>query len=161
MLTKNDFPERKEFPVELQNFYLSPPISINDFNQDFSFICLLIKESEINNQKNGLFSSYSGKRPDQIHYSVGIGLIEEKSINYGTHEVESKLKEFKRYFEKKFNGNKYCQVNYCILSAPKISQKIARELKRDRNKNDLLIYKHNEKPFKIGNSPVYFVERDK
>ncbi len=124
-------------------------------------ICLLIKEDVINDQKKGVFSLYNGKRPDEIHYSIGIGLIEEKTTNYGISKVESQLKDFKHYFEYKFADNKYCQIKYCVLVAKKLSQKMAKEIKINKSKNNSLYYKHNGKPFKIGKTPVYFVMRSK
>ncbi|AFV22840.1 hypothetical protein Mpsy_0631 [Methanolobus psychrophilus R15] len=115
--------------------------------------------NEIDNGKNGIFSNYIGKRPDEIHYSIGIGLIEEKSRNYAATDIKNKFTQFKHYFENKYQDNKLCSIGYCVLIADKFSEKIKRELKV--NKDNRLVYAHNKnKHFKIGNAPVFFVKRE-
>ena len=158
MLTKGDFPKKDSFPKEIQQFYLKSPKSFAKFPQEHKLVCLLVDADEIDNHKDGVFSEYGGKRPDQIHYSVGIGLIEEKSNNFGVTDVEKKFSEFKYYFEKKYDGNKLCKVKYCVLTAFKLSEKMQTELTISKSDNTL-VYSHSKnKQFKIGNAPVYFVK---
>jgi hypothetical protein len=162
MLTRDKFPQKTEFPHELQPFYICPPKSVENFNKDHCLTCLLVDSEEIDNLKNGVFSNYTGKRPDQIHYSIGIGLIEYKSTNFSVTDIKEKLSQFKRYFENKYLDNKLCNVKYCVLLAYKLSDKVRRELEIN-NKNNLLVYKHSKKktPFTIGNVPVYFYKIDR
>ena len=117
MFIKNNFPQKDQFPQDLQTFYLRSPKSIKDFTDDFRFVCLLIDENEIDNHKTGIFSDYSGKRPDQIHYSIGLGLIEDKSTNYGKSRIENQFSEFRKYFENKYNEH-VCKIKYFVLYAP-------------------------------------------
>lgn len=136
-----------------------PPKSFAKFPQEHNLVCLLVDADEIDNHKSGVFSEYNGKRPDQIHYSVGIGLIEDKSNNYGVTDVKEKFSQFKNYFETKYDTNKYCKIHYCVLAAFKLSEKMKTELAINKNDNTL-VYLHNRmKQFKIGNAPVYFVKR--
>lgn len=159
MLTKDDFPKKEFFPQEIQQFYLMSPKSFAKFPQEHNLVCLLVDADEIDNHKDGVFSEYDGKRPDQIHYSVGIGLIEEKSNNFGVTDVKEKFSQFKYYFEKKYDGNELCEVKYCVLTAFKLSEKMQTELTISKN-DSTLVYSHNKnKQFKIGNAPVYFVRR--
>ena len=158
MLTKDDFPKKDSFPKEIQQFYLKSPKPFAKFPQEHNLVCLLVDADEIDNHKDGVFSEYDGKRPDQIHYSVGIGLIEEKSNNFGVTDVKEKFSQFKYYFEKKYDGNKLCKVKYCILTAFKLSEKMQTELTISKSDNTL-VYSHSKnKQFKIGNTPVYFVK---
>jgi hypothetical protein len=158
MLTKRDFPKKEQFPADLQSFYLNPPKSIKDFCGNFNYTCLLIDESEIDKQNNGIFSDYHGKRPDQIHYSIGIGLIENKSTNYGKNRIESQFTEFKRYFESKYNEH-VCKIKYFVLYAPILSDKLKKELKLKSNDNTLVYASKQNKQFKINNIPVYFIRK--
>lgn len=161
MLTQKKFPDKNAFPPELQKFYLSPPKRLNDFYEEHNLTCLLVDTDEIDNTNGGIFSSYTGKRPDEIHYSIGIGLIEDKSTNYGATDISQKFIEFKRYFEAKYNDNRLCNVKYCVLKAYKLSEKIKKELTINE-KDNRLMYAHNKtKPFQIGGAPVYFVKRDR
>jgi len=160
-LTKDDFPKKEFFPQEIQQFYLMSPKSFAKFPQEHNLVCLLVDADEIDNQKSGIFSEYNGKRPDQIHYSIGIGLIEDKSNNFGVTDVKAKFSQFKDYFEKKYGSNKYCKVNYCVLEAFKLSEKMQTELTISKNNNTLVFLHNNKKQFKIGNAPVYFVKRRK
>lgn len=163
MLPKNDFPKKEFFPPEIQQFYLISPKSFEQFPYEHNLVCLLVDNNEIDNQKNGIFSEYTGKRPDQIHYSIGIGLIEDKSNNYGVTDVKEKFSQFKYFFEKRYGTNNCCKVKYCVLSAFRLSEKMKTELTISKNDNTL-VYSHNNnnnnnKQFKIGNAPVYFVKR--
>ena len=160
MFTNNDFPKKESFPQEIQKFYLVSPKFIAKYPKEHNLICLLVDADEIDNHKNGVFSEYDGKRPDQIHYSVGIGLIEEKSNNFGVTDVKEKFSQFKYYFENKYDGNKLCKVEYCVLTAFKLSEKMQTELAISKNDNTLVYsHKKKKKQFKIGNAPVYFVKR--
>lgn len=149
------------FPREIQQFYLMSPKSFTKFPHEHNLVCLLVDDNEIDNQKNGVFSEYNGKRPDQIHYSIGIGLIENKSNNFGVTDVKEKFTQFKYYFENKYGDNNFCKVEYCVLAAYRLSQKMKTELIINKNDNTL-IYAHNKnKQFKIENAPVYFVKRSR
>lgn len=159
MLTKDDFPKKEFFPQEIQQFYLMSPKSFEKFPQEHNLVCLLVDADEIDNHKSGVFSEYDGKRPDQIHYSVGIGLIEDKSNNYGVTDVREKFRQFKYYFEKKYDDNEFCKVKYCVLAAFKLSEKMKTELAISQNDNTLVYLHKKKKQFKIGNAPVYFVKR--
>ena len=158
MLTKNDFPKKDSFPKEIQPFYLESPKQFAKFPQKHNLVCLLVDANEIDNNKDGIFSEYDGKRPDQIHYSVGIGLIEEKSNNFGVTDVKEKFSQFKYYFENKYDGNKLCKIKYCVLTAFKLSEKMQTELTISKSDNTLVYTHSNNKQFKIGNTPVYFVK---
>ncbi len=161
MLTRDKFPVKTAFPNELQQFYLQPPKSVENFNEDHCLTCLLVDSYEIDNATNGVFSSYTGKRPDQIHYSIGIGLIENKSSNYAVSDIRDKLTQFKHFFENKYQENKFCDVKYCVLHAYKLSEKVKRELAISENDNRLVYAYNKKKTFQIGNAPVFFVKRDR
>lgn len=159
MLTNDEFPEKEFFPHEIQQFYLTHPKSFAKFPQEYNRVCLLVDADEIDNNKSGIFSEYGGKRPDQIHYSVGIGLIEEKSNNFGLTDIEGKFSQFKYYFEKKYASNKLCKVKYCVLTAFKLSEKMQTELTINKSDNTLVYLHSKNKQFKIGNTPVYFIKK--
>ncbi len=161
MHTINDFPKKDEFPADLQKFYFEEPKPFNEFNEDFGLVCLLVGEEEINNQRDGIFSRYEGKRPDQVHYSIGIGLVEEKSTNYGKSRIENQFSEFKKYFEQKYGGNKFCKVKYFILYAPVLSEKLKKELSINKNNHRLVHANKKSKQFNINNVPVYFMKKNR
>jgi hypothetical protein len=160
MQTRNDFPDKNEFPAELQQFYLENRKQIHEFNGDFSLLCLLIEDEEIRNE-NGIFLNYKGRRPDQIHYSTGIGFIEEKTTNYAKSDIEYQFSEFKRYFDGKYSGTKVCTVKYFILYAPTLSDKLKRELKVNKDNNSLVYSHKRNKQYKINNIPVYFMKKNR
>lgn len=158
MLIKNNFPSKEQFPQDLQNFYLNPPKPIKGFIENFNYVCLLIDESEIDNHKDGIFSDYCGKRPDQIHYSLGIGLIEDKSTNYGKSRIENQFAEFKKYFESRYDEH-ICKIRYFILYAPVLSDKLKKELKINNKDNTLVYANKQNRQFKVSNIPVYFMRK--
>jgi len=160
MQVRDNFPKRTEFPDELQQFYLENRKVIKEFNGDYSLVCLLIEDEDIRNE-NGVFVNYKGKRPDQIHYSVGIGFIEEKSTNYAKSEIENQFAEFKRYFENKYSATRVCTVKYFILYALTLSQKLKRELKVNRVDNSLVYAHKRNKQYRINNVPVYFMKKSR
>jgi hypothetical protein len=157
MQVRTDFPEKKDFPTELQQFYLENHKPFHEFNEDFSLVCFLIEEKEIMSKK-GIFSSYTGKRPDQVHYSIGLGCIEEKSTNYGTSRIEGQFSEFKKYFESKYSTHKICVVKYFILYANVFSDKLKTELSVKKSDNSLVYLNNKSKQYKINGVPQYFAK---
>jgi hypothetical protein len=157
MQIRTDFPDKKDFPIKLQQFYLEKYKHFNNFNEDFRSVCFLIEENDINS-KYGIFSGYNGKRPDQVHYSIAFGFIEEKSTNYGKTEIEQQFIEFKTYFENKYNNSKICVVKYFILYANVFSDKLQRELVKKKD-NSLVYLNNKSKQYMIKGVPVYFIKK--
>ena len=108
-------PKKSDFPEDLQKFYITPPKPIKNFPEQFNPICLEIKEDEIDNIKTGVFKEHHGKKVDGIHYSIGIGLIENKTTNYSSTNITNKITEFKEYFESKYKSKKIYQIKYWYL----------------------------------------------
>jgi hypothetical protein len=158
MQVRTNFPNREDFPNDLQQFYLPNHKPFKDFNPDFRLVCFLIGENELNSN-NGVFSNYNGKRPDQVHYSIGIGFIEEKSTNYGICRIESQFSEFKLYFERRFANSNVCTVKYFILYANVFSENLRKVLKVDKSDNSLVYLGGKKKRYTINGVPVYFIKK--
>jgi hypothetical protein len=160
MQVRTHFPDKKDFPIELQRFYLDNHKQFNNFNGHFKSVCFLIVENDINS-KYGIFSGYNGKRPDQVHYSIalGLGFIEEKSTNYGISRIEKQFSEFKTYFESRFSDSRLCTVKYFILYANIFSENLRKVLKINKSDNSLIYLSGKNKQYKIDGIPVYFFKK--
>jgi hypothetical protein len=156
----HSFPSINDFPSELKDYYLQKARFIGNFPSPYNKICLEVTEFVIDDNKNGIYKNYNGKRSDAIHYSNSLGLIESKSYNFPPERPKKQFEEFASFLANRYKNNKYCnKVKYCIITAKTLGDKMKRFVSVDKNTKRLKYTDTNRYFNANGNIPIFFVKK--
>ena len=130
---------------------------LTGFPSKINETCIVVSRSVIDS-KGSPFSDKKKKKVDEIHHCEKLGLIEQKTSNYGAEMLKKKFSDQKEFLEKKYGQNKYCTVGYCVVLAERLSEKTQRELGVNMQHELYFKHHHNKEKLEISKCPVYFVK---
>lgn len=159
LLFKIKHVNKEKLPKVFQRYYLQPPVKLKNFPDHIGETCVIVPSSVIDSDK-GDFCNPKLKKVDEIHHCKTLGLIENKTSNYSSSQLEEKFREHKSYIEKKYIKFPECRVGYCVLRAERFSEKMQKEFGVNKNSEIFLSHHPKKKLFKVGDCKVFFVKRN-